>query len=74
MTAGDLSGRDRDHGSRSHLVPILLALYLSPALLLVLLVGGLGMLVVAAARALRLVAREADDEPRTPIGPDSSPA
>jgi hypothetical protein len=34
------------------LVPIILALYLTPALLVVLLVGGIGMLVLAFARAI----------------------
>jgi hypothetical protein len=39
------------------LIPILLALYLTPALLVVLLVGGVGMLVLAAARAITSLAR-----------------
>jgi hypothetical protein len=34
------------------LIPIILAFYLTPALLLVLLVGGIGMIVLAIARAI----------------------
>jgi hypothetical protein len=37
------------------LIPIVLAFYLTPALLLVLLVGGIGMLVVAVARAINRI-------------------
>jgi hypothetical protein len=37
------------------LVAIVLALYLTPALLLVLLVGGIGMLVLAVARAITAI-------------------
>lgn len=44
------------------LIPILLALYLTPALLVVLLVGGVGMLVLAVARAIAAVASG-------PVGP-----
>jgi hypothetical protein len=37
------------------LIPIILAVYLTPALLLVLLVGGIGMLVLAVARAIKWI-------------------
>jgi hypothetical protein len=39
------------------LIGIILAIYLTPALLLLLLVGGIGMLVLAAARAITAVVR-----------------
>ncbi len=71
-TQGKVSDRDRDGGSRSRLVPILLALYLTPALLLVLLVGGLGLLIVAAARALPIPRQKADGWLRDPIESDST--
>lgn len=55
------------------LVPILLALYLTPALLVVLLVGGLGMLVLAAARGITSLIRGPEAWPRNPVGPESPP-
>ncbi len=58
--AGKVVDRDQNGVSRSRLVPILLAIYLTPALLLVLLVGGLGLLIVAAARALSIPHQKAD--------------
>ncbi len=70
--AGKVSDRDQDGGSRPRLVPILLALYLTPALLLVLLVGGLGLLIVAAARALPISRHQADGWLRDPIESDST--
>ncbi len=57
---GKIADRDQDGVSRSRLVPILLAIYLTPALLLVLLVGGLGLLIVAAARALPIPHQKVD--------------
>jgi hypothetical protein len=55
------------------LVPILLALYLTPALLVVLLVGGLGMLVLAAARAITSLIRGPEAWPRNPVSSESFP-
>lgn len=60
VMAGEVSSHDRDRGGPSRLVPIFLALYLTPALLLVLLVGGLGMLFLAMARVLPIPRRESD--------------
>ncbi len=54
------------------LIPMLLALYLTPALLVVLLVGGIGILVLAAARAIASISRPPEARPRSPIGPESS--
>jgi uncharacterized membrane protein len=51
---------------------MLLALYLTPALLVVLLVGGIGILVLAAARAIASISRPPEARPRSPIGPESS--
>lgn len=65
-----VEGTGRDHPGR--LVPILLALYLTPALLVVLLVGGVGMLVLAVARAIASVGRRPEAWPRSPVGPGSS--
>jgi hypothetical protein len=67
--------RDEDASRRrpGRLVPILLALYLTPALLLVLLVGGLGMLILGAARAITSLVRGPEAWPRNPVGPQSSP-
>jgi hypothetical protein len=45
------------------LVGIILAIYLTPALLLVLLVGGIGMLVLAAARAITSFVRGREARP-----------
>jgi hypothetical protein len=45
------------------LVGIVLAIYLAPALLLVLLVGGIGMLVLAAARAITSFVRRRETWP-----------
>ena len=48
---------------RGGLIPMVLALYLTPALLVVLLVGGLGLLVLAVARTITSIVR----------GPDAGP-
>ena len=66
---GGEEGRPRP----GRLIPMLLALYLTPALLVVLLVGGIGMLVLAAARAIASISRGPEVRPRSPIGPESSP-
>jgi hypothetical protein len=48
------------------LIQITLALYLIPALLVVLVVGGIGMVVLAAARRLTAVFGESADRPQSP--------
>lgn len=53
------------------LIPILLALYLTPALLVVLLVGGIGMLILAVARAIMSIVHGPEAWPRSPVGPES---
>ena len=50
------------------LIPIILALYLTPALLVVLLVGGIGMLVLAVARAITSIVYGPEACPRSPVG------
>jgi hypothetical protein len=60
---GDLPGR---------LLTGLLALYLTPALLVVLLVGGVGMLILAVARAIAQLARGAAPRPHSTLGPGPS--
>lgn len=67
---GKAVGEVVDRGRPGRLIPILLALYLTPALLVVLLVGGIGMLVLAAARAITWVLRGPEAWPRTPVGPE----
>ena len=64
---GGLEGRT----GWGRLVQMVLAIYLVPALLLVLLVGGIGLLVVGAARATTWLARGRDVGPRTPSDPGS---
>jgi hypothetical protein len=66
----DVGGEGRPRPGR--LIPIVLALYLTPALLVVLLVGGIGMLVLAVARAITLIVRGPEAWPRSPVGPESS--
>jgi hypothetical protein len=53
------------------LVSIILALYLTPALLAVLLVGGVGLLVLAVARAITAIVHGREAWPRSPVGPES---
>ena len=54
------------------LVPIILAIYLIPALLVVLAIGGIGLVVLAVARAITLVVHGREARPRSPVGPESS--
>jgi hypothetical protein len=65
----DIGGEGRRRPGR--LIPILLALYLTPALLVVLLVGGIGVLVLAVARAITSIVRGPEALPRSPVGPES---
>jgi len=54
------------------LVRIILAIYLLPALLVVLAVGGIGLLVLAVARAIISVLHGREVHPQSPVGPESS--
>jgi hypothetical protein len=67
VTAG---GPDRA-GGLSRLVRVTLALYLIPALLIVLVVGVGGMLILTVARVLITIAWGPIIWPRTPVGPTS---
>jgi hypothetical protein len=61
-----------DRVGPGRLVAIILALYLTPALLAVLLVGAIGMLVLAATRAITSIRHGPEAGPRGPVGPGSS--
>ena len=54
------------------LIPMALALYLTPALLVVLLVGGIGLLALAVARAITSIVSGREAWPRSSVGPGSS--
>jgi hypothetical protein len=69
---GDAPGDGAGRPGPGRLIPILLALYLTPALLVVLLVGGVGMLVLASARGISSFFHRPEAWPRNPVGPDSS--
>jgi len=56
---------------RERLIPIILALYLTPALLVVLLIGGIGLLILAVARAITSIVHGPEAWPRSPSGPES---
>jgi hypothetical protein len=53
------------------LIQVALAIYLIPAFLVVLLVGGIGMLVLAVAWLFTVAVRGRAGWPRTPVGPAS---
>ena len=53
----------------ARLIQVVLALYLMPVLLIVLVVGGMGMVVLAAARLLHAVVRGPGHWSRAPVGP-----
>jgi hypothetical protein len=57
--------------SSGHLFQVGLALYLLPALLVVLVAGVLGMLVLAATRLLTDIVGWQAYQPRNPVGPES---
>jgi hypothetical protein len=65
---GGLEGRT----GWERLIQMALAITLVPALLVVLLVGGIGMLLLAVARAITWIARGPEVGPRKPLGPGSS--
>lgn len=71
-TSGAMDGPSSGMGRLSRLVQVALALYLIPALLIVLVVGGCGLLVLAVARALTTVVYGPASWPHTPVGPRSS--
>jgi hypothetical protein len=65
---GEAAGRDWP----GRLLTGLLALYLTPALLVVLLVGGAGLLILAVARAIAQLMRGAESRPHRTLGPGPS--
>lgn len=65
---GGLEGRT----GWERLIQMMLAIYLAPALLLVLLVGGIGLLVLGAARAITRIAQGPEAGPREPLDPGPS--
>jgi hypothetical protein len=67
--SGDVDGQAPGATGLGRLIQVVLALYLIPALLIVLLVGGIGMLVLAVARVFTAVVYGPDSWPRTPVGP-----
>ncbi len=67
-----VGGGQRPGEGAGSLVQILLALYLTPALLVVLLVSGVAMLVLASARAIHSLVHGSKAWPRNPVGPESS--
>ncbi len=69
-SGGESAGRF--HPGR--LVPVILALYLTPALLVVLLVGGIGMLILAVARTIASIVDGPEARPRSPVGSESPPS
>ena len=71
-TSGAMDGQPSGVRGLSRLVQVALALYLIPALLIVLAVGGCGMLILAVARALTTIVYGPASWPRTPVGPRSS--
>jgi hypothetical protein len=71
-TSGAMDGQSSGMRRLSRLVQVALALYLIPALLIVLVVGGCGMLVLAVARVLTTVVYGPARWPRSPFGPRSS--
>jgi hypothetical protein len=66
-----VQGRPKDTVWFSRLIQIALALYLIPALLVVLVAGGIGMVILAAARLLTAVLGGSAGGPRPPSGPSS---
>jgi hypothetical protein len=68
---GAMAARSEGRLGWGRVIQIALALYLVPALLVVLLVGGIGMLVLAAARAITWIARGPGPRPRSPAEPGS---
>ncbi len=68
----EVEGRLGSRTGWERLVRVALAINLVPALLVVLLVGGIGMLILAAARAIVWIVRGPVAGPRNPVDPGSS--
>jgi nitrate reductase NapE component len=66
-TSGVMDMRPSDVRGLSRLVQVALAVYLIPALLIVLVVGGCGMLILAVARALTTIVYGPAGSPRTRV-------
>lgn len=71
-SSGNPAGEPADGAGRGRIIPALLALYLTPALLVVLLVGAIGMLVLAIARAITSMVHGPGAWPSNPVGPGPS--
>lgn len=71
-TSGAMDGQPSGVRGLSRLVQVALAIYLLPALMIVLIVGVCGMLVLAVARVLMTIVRGPASWPRTPVGPTTS--
>ena len=67
--SGAFSDRSEGTAWLCRLIQIALALYLIPALLIVLVVGGIGMVVLAAARLLTMVLGGKAVRPQPPVEP-----
>jgi hypothetical protein len=67
--SGAVQGRPEDTIWFCRLIQIALALYLIPALLVVLIAGGIGLVILAAARLLTAVLGGSADGPQLPSGP-----
>jgi hypothetical protein len=70
--SGAIRGRPEDTVWFCRLIQIALAFYLIPALLVVLVVGGIGMVILAAARLLTAVLGGSAGGPQPPYGPPLS--
>lgn len=66
-TSGVMDMRPSDARGLSRLVQVALAVYLIPALLIVLVVGGCGMLILAVVRALTTIVYGPAGSPRTRV-------
>jgi hypothetical protein len=64
-TETEIDGQAPEARGLGRLIPIALALYLTPVLLIVLLVGGVGMLVLALVRAFTALAKASSRWPHT---------
>ncbi|HZW32027.1 MAG TPA: hypothetical protein VFF52_15050 [Isosphaeraceae bacterium] len=69
VESGAIQDRSRGTTWLCRLIQIALALYLIPALLVVLVVGGIGMVVLAIARLLTTILGKSAGQEQSPIGP-----
>lgn len=67
---GAMGGTSEGRLGWARLIQVALTLYLAPVLLVVLLVGGIGMLVLAVARAITGIGRGPDAGPGGPAEPE----